>query len=187
MPVEQSVLLAKSNRKLRAKKNVAIANAQVPGAAPAPKTVTQSSSRIAPTFVQVTTAQMLRRQDEAKGFRVATSKAQNRKETGMPRKGNAISQAGTTEVTVIQFGGLENRDEEASLLCQHPSSFVEASDFPARLGLKAGSTAQLWEASGLYNLKPEPVSKASEGLGLLRPASPGFTGFTGLITTNIMV
>ena len=61
------------------------------------------------------------------------------------------------------------------------------SDFPARLGLKAGSTAQLWEASGLYNLKPEPVSKASEGLGLLRPASPGFTGFTGLITTNIMV
>ena len=64
---------------------------------------------------------------------------------------------------------------------------VNISDFPARLGLKAGSTAQLWEASGLYNLKPEPVSKASEGLGLLRPASPGFTGFTGLITTNIMV
>ena len=64
---------------------------------------------------------------------------------------------------------------------------VKPSDFPARLGLKAGSTAQLWEASGLYNLKPEPVSKASEGLGLLRPASPGFTGFTGLITTNIMV
>ena len=126
VPVGQSVPPAKSNRKSRAKKNVAIANAQVPGAAPAPTTVTQSSSRIAPTFVQVTTAQMLRRQDEAKGFCVATSKAQNRKESGMPRKGNAISQAGTTEVTVIRFGGLENRDEEASLLRQHPSSFVEA-------------------------------------------------------------
>ena len=125
-PAEQSAPPVKSNRKSRAKKNVAIANAQVPGAAPAPTNATQTSSRIAPTFVQVTTAQMLRRQDEAKGFRVATSKAQNRKETGMPRKGNAISQAGTTEVTVIRFGGLENRDEEASLLRQHPSSFVEA-------------------------------------------------------------
>ena len=125
-PAEQSVPHAKSNRKSRAKKNVALANAQVPGAAPTPTTVTQTPSRIAPTFVQVTTAQMLRRQDEAKGFRVATSKAQNRKETGMPRKGNAISQAGTMEVTVIRFGGLENRDEETSLLRQHPSSFVEA-------------------------------------------------------------
>ena len=126
VPVKQSAPHAKSNRKSRAKKNVAVANAQVPGAAPAPSTVTQTSSRIAPTFVQVTTAQMLRRQDEAKGFRVATSKAQNRKETGMPRKGNAILQAGTTDVTVIRFGGLENRDEEISLLRQHPSSFVEA-------------------------------------------------------------
>ena len=126
VPVEQNVPPVKSNRKSRAKKNVAIANAQVPGAAPAPTTITQSSSRIAPTFVQVTTAQMLRRQDEAKGFRVATSKAQNHKESGMPRKGNTISQAGTTEVTVIRFGGLENRDEEASLLRQHPSSFVKA-------------------------------------------------------------
>ena len=126
-PVEQSDPPAKSNRKSRARKNAAIANARVPGAAPTPATnTTQNSSRIAPTFVQVTTAQMLRRQDEAKGFRVATSKAQNRKESGMPRKGNAISQAGTTEVTVIRFGGLENRDEEASLLRQHPSSFVEA-------------------------------------------------------------
>ena len=44
----------------------------------------------------------------------------------MPRRGNALSQTGTTEVTVIRFGGLENRDEESSLLRQHPSSFVEA-------------------------------------------------------------
>ena len=76
-------------------------------------------------------------------------------------------------------------DEQHVNICQR--KWTATSDFPARLGLKAGSTAQLWEASGLYNLKPEPVSKASEGLGLLRPASPGFTGFTGLITTNIMV
>ena len=106
---------------------MAIANAKVPGAAPSPATSTQPPlSRIALTFVQVTTAQMLCRQDEAKGFRVTTSKAQNRKETGMPWKGNAITQAGTTDVTVIWFGGLENREEEASLLRQHPSSFVEA-------------------------------------------------------------
>ena len=58
-PVEQSDSPAKSNRKSRAKKNVAIANAKVPGAAPAPTHTTQTSSRIAPTFVQVTTAQML--------------------------------------------------------------------------------------------------------------------------------
>ena len=48
------------------------------------------------------------------------------------------------------------------------------SDFPARLGLKAGSAAQLLEASGLSNLKPEPVFQASKGLGLSRPANPGF-------------
>ena len=59
VPVEQGVPHAKPNRKSRAKKNVAVANAQVPGAAPAPMTVTQTSSRIAPTFVRVTTAQML--------------------------------------------------------------------------------------------------------------------------------
>ena len=82
-PVEQSDPPAKSNWKSRAKKNMAIANARVPGAAPIPMNAMQTSSRIAPTFVQVTTAQMLRRQDEAKGFRVTTSKAQNRKETGM--------------------------------------------------------------------------------------------------------
>ena len=84
------------------------------------------AGQIAPTFVQVTIAQMLKQQDSVKGFRVVASKAQNRKESGMPQRGNAISQAGTMEVTVIHFGGLENRDEEASLLRQHPSSFVEA-------------------------------------------------------------
>ena len=126
-PENQSNPPVKSNRKSRAKKNAAIANAKVPRAAPNPANTAQPPpSRIALTFVQVTTAQMLRRQDEAKGFRVATSKVQNRKETGMPRKGNTITQASTTDVTVIQFGGLENRDEEASLLRQHPSSFVEA-------------------------------------------------------------
>ena len=48
------------------------------------------------------------------------------------------------------------------------------SDFLARLGLKAGSAAQLLEASGLSNSKPEPVFQASEGLGLSQPANPGF-------------
>ena len=113
----------KVSRKRKAKDNREKANAKVPGAAPAPA---KPASRIAPTFVQVTTAQMLRQQDAAKGFRVAASKAQHRKESGMPRRGNALSQTGTTEVTVIRFGGLENRDEESSLLRQHPSSFVEA-------------------------------------------------------------
>ena len=113
----------KVNRKRKAKDNREKANAKIPGAAPAPA---KPTSRIAPTFVQVTTAQMLKQQDATKGFRVAASKAQHRKETGMPRRGNATSQAGTTEVTVIRFGGLENRDEESSLLRQHPSSFVEA-------------------------------------------------------------
>ena len=58
-PGEQSDPPAKSNRKSRAKKNVAIANTKVPGAAPASTNAAQTSSRIAPTFVQVTTAQML--------------------------------------------------------------------------------------------------------------------------------
>ena len=44
----------------------------------------------------------------------------------MLRKGNAITQASTMDVTVIRFRGLENQEEEASLLCQHPSSFVKA-------------------------------------------------------------
>ena len=114
---------AKVNRKRKAKDNKEKANAKIPGAAPPPA---KPASRIAPTFVQVTTAHMLKQQDAAKGFRVAASKAQNRKESGMPRRGNAISQTGTTDVTVIRFGGLEDRDEESSLLRQHPSSFVEA-------------------------------------------------------------
>ena len=43
---------------------------------------------------------------------------------------------------------------------------ASTSDFLAWLGLKAGSMAQLLEASGLSNMKPGPVFKASEGLGL---------------------
>ena len=54
------------------------------------------------------------------------------------------------------------------------TSKLTGSDFPAWLGLKAGSAAQLLEASGLSNSKPEPVFQASEGLGLSRPANPGF-------------
>ena len=121
--VNQPEPRSKANRKTRAKDKVSQANAKVPGAAPTPA---KPTSRIAPTFVQVTTAHMLKQQDAAKGFRVAASKAQNRKDSGMPRRGNATSQIGTTDVTVIRFGGLEDRDEELSLLRQHPSSFVEA-------------------------------------------------------------
>ena len=115
--VEQSVPPAKSNRKSRAKKNAAIANARVPGAAPTPATTTtQNSSRIAPTFVQVTTAQMLRRQDEAKGFHVATSKAQNRKESGMPRKGNA------TPRQVLQKSRSSGSEDSKTTTKRHPCS-----------------------------------------------------------------
>ena len=121
--VNQPESRSKVNRKRKAKDNREKANAKIPGTAPAPA---KPASRIAPTFVQVTTAQMLRQQDAMKGFRVVASKAQHRKESGMPRRGNATSQAGTTDVTIIRFGGLENRDEESSLLRQHPSSFVEA-------------------------------------------------------------
>ena len=120
---DQPDACVKVNRKWRAKDNKEKANAKIPGAVTPPA---KPASRIAPTFVQVTTAQMLKQQDAAKGFRVAASKAQHRKESGMPRRGNATSQAGTTDVTVIRFGGLENREEESSLLRQHPSSFVEA-------------------------------------------------------------
>ena len=73
----------KVNRKRKAKNNREKANAKVPGAAPAP-TPAKTASRIAPTFIQVTMAQMLRQQDAAKGIRVAASKAQHRKESGMP-------------------------------------------------------------------------------------------------------
>lgn len=114
----------KVNWKTKAKRNLATTNAKVPGAAQA--AAPQSASHIAPTFVQVTTAHMLKQQNEAKGFHITTSKAQNRKETGMPRRGNTISQASTTNITVIRFGRLEDWDKEASLLHQHPSSFVEA-------------------------------------------------------------
>ena len=55
----------KANRKLRAKDKVAKANTKVPGTAPTP---TKPTSQIAPTFVQVTTVQMLRKQDSTKGF-----------------------------------------------------------------------------------------------------------------------
>ena len=61
------------------------------------------------------------------------------------------------------------------------------SDFLARLGLKAGSTAQLLEASGLSNVKPVLVFKASEGLGLSRPASLGFPGLIRLMTKCLCV
>ena len=54
------------------------------------------------------------------------------------------------------------------------SLLIPSSDFPAWLGLKASSAAQLLEASGLSNSKPELVFQASEGLGLSRPANPGF-------------
>ena len=64
---------------------------------------------------------------------------------------------------------------------------IGLSDFLARLGLKARSTAQLLEASGLSNMKHGPVFKASEGLGLSRPASLGFPGLIWLMTKCLCV
>jgi hypothetical protein len=54
---------------------------------------------------------------------------------------------------------------------QHSPS---SSDFLARLGLKARVLARLLGAYGLVRYGPEPSPVASEGFGLLRPASHGF-------------
>ena len=53
-------------------------------------------------------------------------------------------------------------------------SRVTDSDFPARLGLKAGSTARHFGASGLRYLMPGPFFTASVSLGSSQPVSPGF-------------
>ena len=48
----------------------------------------------------------------------------------------------------VTFVGLLGQ-RKASLIVVFHLADTAGSDFPARLGLKAGSTAQLWEASGL--------------------------------------
>ena len=64
---------------------------------------------------------------------------------------------------------------------------VSSSDFPARLGLKAGSAAQLLEASGLSNSKPEPVFQASKGLGLVTACKPRLPGLIRLMNNELCV
>ena len=66
-------------------------------------------------------------------------------------------------------------DCELGKLLKFPRVF--ASDFLARLGLKAGSTAQLFMASGLEKWRLGPLTTASKGLGLIRPAGNGFLCF----------
>ena len=61
----------------------------------------------------------------------------------------------------------------AGWFLNNPGTLVN-SDFPARLGLKAGSTARLLEASGLCILRPEPFIEASKVLGSSQPASRVF-------------
>ena len=67
------------------------------------------------------------------------------------------------------------------------STLLVTSDFPARLGLKAGSAAQLLEASGLSNSKPEPVFQASEGLGLVMACKPRLPGLIRLMNNELCV
>ena len=112
---------------------VAEANAHVPGYVPPPVSTYGghiplcTTSRIAPTFVRITTAQVVQQQLVVQGFRTVASKAQHRKVTGVPSQhvaGNA--KLGCTEVTVIRFGGFEDKEREQVFIKCHPSAFVEA-------------------------------------------------------------
>ena len=98
----------KLGRKARKTQAIKAANTAIPGAAlpPTDGHITLQHARIAPTFVQVATANTMRQQDKAQGFRVAASSAQNRKASGAPQRGQALTPQGATEVTIIRYGGL---------------------------------------------------------------------------------
>ena len=117
----------KLGRKARKTQAVKAANAVIPGAAPPPTDghITLQHARIAPTFVQVATANTMRQQDKAQGFRVAASSAQNRKASGAPQRGQALTPQGATEVTIIRYGGLGDAAKEGALRARHPVTFVE--------------------------------------------------------------
>lgn len=81
------------NRKKHAKLNLAKANAHVPSAIAPPLEdpnnthillLSNTTSHIAPMFVQVTTAHMLKQQASVQGFCTVASKAQNHKDSRMP-------------------------------------------------------------------------------------------------------
>ena len=113
--------------KARRTQAVKAANAAIPGAAlpPTDGHITLQHARIAPTFVQVATTNAMRQQDKAQGFRVAASSAQNRKASGAPRRGQALTPQGATEVTIIRYGGLGDAAKEGALQARHPVTFVE--------------------------------------------------------------
>jgi hypothetical protein len=74
--------------------------------------------------------------------------------------------------------------EEAGRSGVSDAVWRRSSDFPARLGSKAGSTAQLLVAFSLTLLEPGLLSMASEGLGPSRPVNHGFICFRLLRPTS---
>ena len=117
----------KLGRKARRTQAVKAANVAIPGSAPPPTDghIPLQHARISPTFVQVATANAMKQQDKAQGFRVAASSAQNRKASGTPRRGQAITPQGATEVTIIRYGGINDAAKEGALRARHPVTFVE--------------------------------------------------------------
>ena len=117
----------KLGRKARRTQAVKAANAAIPGSAPPPTDghIPLQHTRISPMFVQVATANAMKQQDKAQGFRVAASSAQNRKASGTPRRGQAITPQGATEVTIIRYGSINDAAKEGALRARHPVTFVE--------------------------------------------------------------
>ena len=117
----------KLGRKAQRTQAVKAANVVIPGVAPPPtdRHIALQHACISPMFVQIATANAMKQHDKAQGFRVAASSAQNRKASGVPRRGQAITPQGVTEVTIIRYGGISDVAKEGALCTRHPVTFVE--------------------------------------------------------------
>jgi hypothetical protein len=88
--------------------------------------ITNNNSRIKPLFANIITREAVAQQQNIKTSAAQARLAQGRKPSGNQGTRKAPSAGNMTEVTVIQFGGLDDKEEEHKFRARNPVKIIQS-------------------------------------------------------------
>ncbi|KAN0133603.1 hypothetical protein V8E53_008591 [Lactarius tabidus] len=152
--------------------------------------ITNNNSRIKPLFANIITREAVAQQQNIQTSAAQARRAQGRKPSGNQGTRKAPSDGNMTEVTVIRFGGLEDKEEERKFRARNPVEIIQsvqrdlarqAKNLPAVLSGRWSTTADttgnfVYTIAGII----PPRDLMSLKLYLCRP----FKGRTELVPTK---
>ncbi|KAN0138731.1 hypothetical protein V8E53_003719 [Lactarius tabidus] len=88
--------------------------------------ITNNNSRIKPLFANIITREAVSQQQNIQTSAAQARRAQGRKPSGNQGARKAPSDGNMTEVTVIRFGGLEDKEEERKFRARNPVEIIQS-------------------------------------------------------------